>query len=424
MTTCTSSNQAGNQAGYLKKAQELRKQKKYAEALELYQDEWNNNPEGNIAAGVINCLRGLERFDEAEEVALNALPDYPKLAWLKTELAWTLYLKYIKPVHTPDRELFLEKAEQIMELTNDFLPRKLTAFKVTDVLAHETRPDWYVIRRWLERIRGVMNEPPTIEPGKKMSDKKKWYFKYTKALEKLGDYEECRQYCGKALRVFKNNYFFRHRAAKCALEMSNFKRAFLEYDNLMAARDEWFLHFDLAELYKAQGNLKEAEQHVIIAILRCEEPELKIRAYLVWAQILAELDPNAVWIPLQFYKLFRFKMGWPLHAEAEELMDSHPVPEEEAVEEIPLAVAQTQRLARRRYKEYIPRRIGAIKNLREKFGFVKGTDGKDYFFSRTNLRGNPKLGLKVTFRARKAYDKKKKKKSPEAYDIEPLMLGK
>ena len=151
--------------------------------------------------------------------------------------------------------------------------------------------------------------------------------------------------------------------------------------------------------------------------------QLKIRAYLVWAKILAELEPQSVWIPLRLYMVFREQMGWPIAQDANELLEANPQPEEEPpVVDLPAALAATNRLARKRYHEYVPRRIGAVKNVRDKFGFLRGVDGKDYFFSRTNFRGRPHLGLKVTFRSRKGFDRKKKRKSAEAYDVEPLVL--
>ncbi|MFW5775414.1 MAG: tetratricopeptide repeat protein, partial [Chitinivibrionales bacterium] len=397
----------------------LRKSRKYDQALELYQEAWRDEQSSEVAAGVVNCLRAMGRLDEAEAFADEALAidSSSNAAWLKTEKAWTLYVKFIKPVYIEDREQFLSAAREVMKLTNDFLPRKLTAFKVTDVLSKDVEPDWQTIRRWLEDIRGVETEPVKVDPGKKMSDKKKWFFKYTKALEKIGEYDRCRIYCEKAQRVFKKNFFFRHRAAKCSIAQKNYKRALVEYDALINAKDEWYLHYDLAEIYAELQDWHTAEQHIIIAVVKCKEMQLKIKAYLVWAQMLYRLQPANLWIPLYLFILFKQAQGWPVPREAEQLLNEYPVPSTEDDPDLPQMLRVADRFSRKRYRPYIPKKMGAVKNLREKFGFIAGDDGKDYFFSMTNVQGRLMLGTRVVFNSKQAYDRKKKRKSVEAIDI-------
>ncbi|MFP4417428.1 MAG: hypothetical protein ACLFSB_09175 [Chitinispirillaceae bacterium] len=403
----------------ISKAKALRKSRNYEKALASYQEIWDNEPSSEVAAGIVNCLRSMGHLDDAETFANEALAidSSSNAAWLKTEKAWTLYAKYIKPVTIEDRETFLGAAREVMKLTNDFLPRKLTAFKVTDILSKDVETDWQTIRRWLEDIRGIETEPVKVDPGKKMSDKKKWYFKYTKALEKLGDYDRCRIFCEKAQKVFKKNFFFRHRAAKCSKAQKNYKRALVEYDALINSKDEWYLHYDLAEIYAELQDWNSAEQHIIIAIVKCKEMQLKIKAYLVWAQMLYRIQPANLWIPLYLFILFKQAQGWPVPKEAEDLLEEYPVPSTEDDPDLPKMLRITDRFSRKRYRPYVPRKMGAVKNLREKFGFIAGDDGKDYFFSMTNLTGRVMLGTRVVFNAKQAYDRKKKRKSVEAVDI-------
>ncbi|MBD3393465.1 MAG: hypothetical protein GF418_15120 [Chitinivibrionales bacterium] len=403
----------------LRAAQQLRRDREYDEALVMYREAWDEKPDAGIAASIINCLRGLGRLAEAEEFYQQAIEACTVTPWLKTEHVWTLYAKYIKPIEVPTKDLFLQKAEEVMALTQDLLPRKLTAFKVTDVLAREPSPDWEAVRSWLERIQDVEVERTTIDPGKKLSDKRKWYFKYTKALAKLGEYELSREYCRKARNIFKTAHFFSHRAAKCARARGDLATAREEYEALIGVHDEWYVHADLAELLFTLGQYAPAEQHAVTAILACRNMQLKVRAFFLWAQILAHTDPPLAWLPLHFHILFRQERGWPIGDEVLALAKEHPVPSGEQASGAAELEERVEALARQRNAAEDPKKRGFIKNLQEKFGFIHAEDGTDIFFSRGSCRGaNLHPGGAVTFRVKRAYDRRKKRESLEAYDVE------
>lgn len=401
----------------LKLAHELRKRKKYDEALAICERVWETEQETAVAAATVNCLRNLGRLDEAEEFLDEAQKVCPPSTWLDSERAWTIYVKYIKPCDVGDKREFMEKANRLFELTNDFLPRKITAFKVTDILAKGADANWREVRNWLESIKHVERESPAPDPGRRMSDKKKWYFKYTRALEKLGDFDRCQRYCVRARKMFKKDFYFRHRAARCAGALKDYDRAYAEYDALLNRYDDWFLYYDIAKLRVETENMHVAESLVIEAILRCRVTDLKISTYLFWAKLLESNDAELAWVPINFYVKYRENRGWPISEEARRIEKDHPVPESEGDLDLQDLEDKVGQLLHIRRKEYIPRACGMIKNLREKYGFIRGADGLDYFFSRTAVRGEPQVGMQVVFRIRKGYDKKKKKESLVAHDV-------
>jgi|GEM_PF-5695673 len=402
----------------LREAHNLRREKKYGEALVVFRKAWDETPSPDTAAAIINCLRGLGDVDEAERFYAAAVTACTANQWLKTEHVWTLYAKYIKPVDIADTTVFMQKAEEIMRLTTDLLPRKLTAFKVTDILARELEPDWNAVRRWLEMIQDVEHEQTTVEPEKKLSDKKKWYFKYTKVLIKLGEYELCRRYCAKAQSIFKTAYFFSHRSAKCLAAMGGYQQARAEYEALLGKHDEWYIHLDLAELLMKIGEYAQADQQVVSALSKCPHMHLKVRALHVWACILEKTAPAHAWLPLALCIRFRRTQGWPVPAELEELAGRIPEPADAVGKSIEDLRRMVDRLIRGRQETFCPDLTGVIKNIREKFGFIRGSDGTDVFFSLGNFTGGqPYIGQRVVYKIRQAYDRKKKRTSAEAFDV-------
>jgi tetratricopeptide (TPR) repeat protein len=402
-----------------KEAQKLKQEKKYAEALTQFNEIWDKAPDGGAGASIINCLRNLGKLDEAEKFFDKAFAMFPSSHWLKTEHVWTLYIKYIKPVETADKAVFLEKARQIMKLTTDLLPRKLTAFKVTDILAKEPDPDWAEIRRWLESIREVETERAEADPGKRLSDKKKWYFKYTKALLKQGEYGFCRQYCMRAQSMFKNVYFFAHRAAKCIKALGDLNGAYAEFEVLLGVHDEWYVHLDFAELLLMLGDTERAENHAVQAVTKCTNIQLRSRTLMMWSNIMERTSPANAWLPLYVFLQYRMENGWPLPEELTQCIKRNKCPADAKHSTYKELDARMAILANERFAQFKPDKRGTIKNLRDKFGFIHGDDNQDIFFSLINYTGpKPLVGMRVTYRIKRAFDRKKKRVSPEGVDVQ------
>lgn len=436
-------------------AELLRKEGNLDEALAAYRQCCASGKSSGALAGVVHCLRRLERYDEAEEFVAENYDDGNATPWMKDEHAWVLYGKYIKPAKVEDTSVFMDKATVISDMATDLLVRKLTAFKVTDILGKELDPDWEGVRQWLDSVRDVLDENEEVEPEKKKADKWKWLLKYTKALEKLGRYRECREICLNARKRFRNNYFFRHRAVKCLMQQPapNEKRIMDEYRALQRIRNEWFLSLDLAEYFIGLRKYEQAEHHLVLAIRACDDVRAKIRTYFLWAQILAAVDPAMAWIPLWFYVMFRKAQEWPVSDETMELAARHPIPETVAKLDLATIRSKVESLVITRFRDLrhmlpSPKRdgmhsrggrsrgpgsqgdsdgevlkgkfSGSIKNLREKFGFIKGDDGNDYFFSNSSFDGRPRLAVPVEFRVKKAFDRRKRRMSFEAFEVRPL----
>jgi len=79
-----------------REANELRKSKRYKDALEIYRELWDGQHYNEYtAAGLLHCLRKLQHLDEAMTFADEIAARYPDHNWVNLEVAWT-YASYIK----------------------------------------------------------------------------------------------------------------------------------------------------------------------------------------------------------------------------------------------------------------------------------------------------------------------------------------
>ncbi len=71
------------------RANQLRKEENFKEALELYRDLWKETEDKFDGAGLLHCLRRLELFGEAIPFADDLIAKYPDFDWCKNEVIWT-----------------------------------------------------------------------------------------------------------------------------------------------------------------------------------------------------------------------------------------------------------------------------------------------------------------------------------------------
>jgi hypothetical protein len=73
-----------------KRANELRKNGKLAEALPLYRELLKDDADSYSAAGLLHCLRKLHLFDEALSLSTPASQKHMLLDWYRMEVIWIL----------------------------------------------------------------------------------------------------------------------------------------------------------------------------------------------------------------------------------------------------------------------------------------------------------------------------------------------
>lgn len=130
------------------------------------------------------------------------------------------------------------------------------------------------------------------------SDLEKYFALKTKALLKLGEFDECKAYCKTRLTLlekfhYNNDLWFKMRIALSEDKLGNHETSenlFKELLTSKAGNDKWFLYRDIAEIYFEQRDFAKAWKYAVDASFYGNEPHFLIGLYLLQARILFKLE--------------------------------------------------------------------------------------------------------------------------------------
>ena len=150
-------------------AKRLRQEKKYDEALPLYEELWNETGASFDGAGLLNCLRKLKQYDKAIPLAEKLVKKLPDFQWAKIEAIWT-YIegKLNKFEEDASVDEIIEIANGIMDLKPEGPAEKLAVFKV--LKAAKASGDWKIVNEWSDKLNPeiLSTTPMTDEEGREM----------------------------------------------------------------------------------------------------------------------------------------------------------------------------------------------------------------------------------------------------------------
>lgn len=317
----------------------LNKEKKYAEALKFFKENKGQFSEEQIAgnvyltAGMITALRHTNNFDNAFKF-LNHYKltiDYNTKEIVLNAYGWLLYSKFkAENLLTDNQHLETEIFEdeetvedtgnyhfnksEIIQLIESFIPLSLCfdnefAYSVLSNLfnsvlkAEKKKPNanWQFVSDFCDKIAPELlkTECRTIEVTRKgetkpmelASDKENWFAYKSKALMKLGKFQECYDVSKLALESFEkfhysNDIWFARRIALSKKNLGNSEEAIIELQQILRKKKEWFIQKELAELYKEQGNNDKAFGLAIDAINNFGDLEFKIDLLYLLGELL------------------------------------------------------------------------------------------------------------------------------------------
>lgn len=145
------------------------------------------------------------------------------------------------------------------------------------------------------------------------SDLESWYAFKTKALYKLGKFQDCSNLSKTALETLKsfhysNEIWFARRIALSKKQLGNTKEAIKELQQILRKKKEWFIQKELAELYKEEGNIDGAFRLAIEAALSPSNLDFKLDLLILLGDLLKA--KNQVDLAFKHYslsKLIRLK---------------------------------------------------------------------------------------------------------------------
>jgi tetratricopeptide (TPR) repeat protein len=448
----------------------LKKDGKYTEALAYFKSNMNSfidqiGGDEYLLSDIITCLRKSNQLDAAFRfIELYDLKiDENQKERILTAYGWLLWSKFKAEhaIHTDkfdnkdtlvdddDHETIdiqpIDKSELLIRIETLFpilfniesdYTKTLISNLFNIVLKSEKKkptPNWNLINDFCNRIdrNKLSTDCDTITVERKgtpsqmelASDFENWYAYKTKALAKLGQWEECCILSKEALDKihkfhYSNDVWFLRRIAFSMIKSGDCDSAIKELQIILKKKKEWFIQKELAELYFEKNDLERSFKYAIDAINNFGPIEFKVDLLFLLGKMLKQKNELELSFKhFSYSKLLRETEEWsvPQKLLFELSLFSYPV--------VPINETNKFRNELQNYwRSFNPvvdtdvqqtGRIDKILNNNEKGvnGYIKSKDKKSFYF---NIPKNDKLikdiviGLEVSFKVKPPKDKGKK----------------
>uniref|UniRef100_A0A832CXU2 Tetratricopeptide repeat protein n=1 Tax=Ignavibacterium album TaxID=591197 RepID=A0A832CXU2_9BACT len=416
------------------RAQELRKQKKYSEALPLYKDLWENcEPKDKWDGwGFALCLNSLKDYKTAYKVSKRVYEIDPSFDYNKGQFAWSSYMANVKDYpddnSTDTLENYVSEIIKITEGKEHELFRNQAILKVMDHLSNKN--SWGRVIEWSNFINPEFLDTKPFDAvtsdGKKFrkpSDKESYYLKLSKALERLEKFQECIDICDNALKSFPDEIWFKWHKGSCLRKLKQFNESIKLLEEIKKLKKDWFILKELSAAYYGNKDYENAYKNFIeSAVIQIRIPESQNRWELFYIGAMILYKMNNIQVADKHvalcYKL-RDENQWKIPDFIQRDINTRKISLTKSSAEL---FNELKDFWIREQQNFLPKQIGSIKNFIQdgKAGFIKGDNGKDYYFRVNNFLGNNsslKLNIKVQFNIQKSFDKKKNREAEEAINI-------
>lgn len=340
------------------------------ELVEKYEDEKVSNLYGWLIFDV--CVKGKQRKELIQnEDIIVTLPKFSPQKNLREDSSY--------PCPT---------TISILNLADAYAENLFNAKKVNELLST------------LERDL-LSEQSRTLETEKKgdielASDLEKFYALKTKALLKLGEYEETIELCREALQAFEkyhynNDLWFNMRIAIAEEGLGNFEKSenlFKELLSSKAGSDKWFLYRDISEIYFEQKDYEKSWKYALDAAYYGNEPHFLVGLYLLQARILFKLDrPKDGKVLAELIGAILNEQEWSNKPEYNRLFQYYQI-NREALPDVKEVLARATEFWNRERYGKLNRIHGTIISIHKngKIGRLKSTQGRICDFHKKNLR--------------------------------------
>lgn len=453
----------------------LNKEKKFAETLKYFKEFKIEFTQEQIAANdylisaMLTALRQTGNFDNAFkflELYKVTINENTKEIIL-TAYGWLLYSKFkaenqLNENHQIESEIFddeetetashhynkteiIQKIEYflplILKVKNDFA-YSVVSNLFTSVLKAEKKKanaNWKLVNDICDLIspEQLHTDCRTIEVERKgqkkpmelASDKENWYAYKSKALMKLGIFQECYEVSKQALDLFEvfhysNDIWFARRIALSKKNLGNSADAIAELQQVLRRKKEWFIQKELAVLYQETGENEKAFNYAISAINNFGDLEYKVDLlYLLGELLKSKQDNDLAFKHFSLSQLIRIKEEWNIPSKLQTALSQF---EKSAISVDKLqelknelkkywnSFNQQQNAPRQNTTQRITGKIDKILHNDEKGadGFIKFDDNKSIYFrvsATEEIIKKIATGLEVEFKILPATDDKKEK---------------
>lgn len=463
---------------FSKQIADLKKAKKYSEALSYFKENKTSFSKEQISnnefivSDIISCLRYTNQFDAGLQflIIYDVKIDDTQKERILRAYGWLLWSKYKVDNENAsslddetqffdededdlqqqnfhyDKNKLIESIETLipilLRLNSDF-SKTLVSNLFSIVLKSEKKkpaPNWKLVNDFCNQIDPTLlsTDCSTIQVERKgrtqdmelASDFENWYAYKTKALMKLGKWQECFDTSKEALEKidnfhYSNDVWFSRRIALSKKNLGNAEDAIKELETILKKKREWFIQKELAELYFEKNDLEAAFKMSIDAINNFGSLEFKVDLlYLIGKILNKQGKSDLAFKHFSLSKLIRQDEEWEIpqkvHDELNQFEQS----------EIPLSKLKNLKSELKKYwnefnkndnKHKTPKHSSKFENLqgeiikllhdneRGKNGFIKSEDNEFYFTASPNWHLTTELtvGTKVIFKIIPAKDGRK-----------------
>lgn len=451
----------------------LKTEKKYKEALSFFKENKTHYTTEQIGkneyliSDMLTCLRHSNYFDAAFQF-LNIYQikiDEETSERILSSYGWLLYSKFKAEnnsgfvnydssedeyfdddEHLGDHNNYAQKSPiltQIEELIpllkkyNSKFAYSVLSRLFSIVLKTEKKkpaPNWKLVSDFCDVFdpEQLSTDCDTIQVERKgqmkdmelASDRENWYAYKTKALFKLGAFQECFEVSKKALESFdtfhySNDVWFARRIALSKKHLGNKEDSISELKNILRKKKEWFIQKELSEMLYEDGKNYEAFEYAIQAANNFGPLEFKVDLFFLLGKILLNMDEKEkAFQHFSLSKLLRLQEEWKVPQKVFDELQKFSTEE--------IKVEDLNKLKRElknywdTFKEAAPNnkvqssaaQAGVIRtilndNEKGKNGFISTDNGDIYFTlpAHLELTKDLALGSKVSFTVRMHKDK-------------------
>jgi tetratricopeptide (TPR) repeat protein len=418
---------------------QLRKDKKYKEALDLYEPLYANQPElfGEWESwSFASCFKGKAQYEQCLDYCRIFYRRFPQSPMINQLYAWSVYYTQVAVSENMPGYATLKKAlEAILKMSppgNKYGCAERSIFKIIKHLATQMQPDWPEINRLLNYIDPdkLSQETYTVILGKGKktelaSDLEEWYSWKTKALLQLGHWQECIDICDRATSMihkwhYSNNIWFARRKAAALAKLGKPEEAKSILEKLITQKKEWFLLQDIAEL---ENDPAKSLALCTEAALMQGDTDKKIRLFMKMAQLYNQSGEQTHAREACLLCLsIRHHHDWPIPNDLDVMLnETGGIP---PIIEKPFHYLNNLESHWKRVLETLhPQFRGTITRILpdQQSGFIKMDEGGgNIYFSTRDWAGRPptlQTGMRLNFRKTKAWDKVKNQESEKAIHL-------
>lgn len=418
----------------------------YEEALPLCKELYEAFPETHELWDVqqyANCLKRLNKIDEAEQVCENIYTELNgtesvqqqnrAFVYIENLYAWILNDKYVRTVTQTDyqyTEIVLDKLSLLYKLLQDTKATKPSfSYCVLTVLKQLHKDNENIdSKKSLELLNLITPSELTAEAkvftdstGKTRefaSPKEDYYKLKSDFLLDEKQYEDCIICCNEAMETlesfhYDNDIWFSRKISKSLGELGQIDDAISKLEKLTIISDKWFLLYEIGKYYLQLNNLDEALTYMLRAVCTKDPERMKVSLIESIGDRLTEIgDKSFAQDNYNYARQIRQNNDWSV---AYSLQGK--ITEEKEVASKDIRKKWIQKL----YQISGSKRGKVIKLFNGKGGFIQAD--QSYYFQFKNFFGKSdllKIDDYVEFIVVNSYDKKRQIETKEAVAITPI----